>query len=44
VVPFVMLEHDRYGLALTYAGASLLFDPAGVWIATAITRPTQLLR
>lgn len=41
---FVMLERGRYGLALTYAGASLLFGLAGVWIATAVARQTQPVR
>jgi CrcB protein len=33
-----MLDHDRYLLAVSYAGASIVAGLAAVWVATAVVR------
>jgi CrcB protein len=38
-----MLDHDRYLLAVSYAGASIVAGLAAVWIATAIVRRVRMV-
>jgi CrcB protein len=38
-----MLDHDRYGLALGYAAASVTAGYLAIWIATATVRRTRAL-
>ncbi len=38
-----MLDHDRYGLALGYATASIAAGYLAIWIATAAVRRTRMI-
>ena len=38
-----MIEHDRYGLAVAYATASITVGYLAIWIATATVRRTRVL-
>ncbi len=38
-----MIEHDRYGLAASYAGASIAAGYLAIWLATAVVRRTRVI-
>jgi CrcB protein len=38
-----MLDHDRYGMAIGYAAASLAAGLAAVWVATAMVRRVRMV-
>jgi CrcB protein len=40
---FKMLDHDRYGLAVAYAAASLTAGYLAIWITTALVRRTRVV-
>lgn len=39
-----MLDHDRYGLAAAYAGASILAGYLAVWAGTILVRRVRVIR
>jgi CrcB protein len=43
VEALVMLDHDRYGLALGYAAASIVAGLFAVWIATQVVRRVRIV-
>jgi fluoride exporter len=38
-----MIEHHRYGLAASYAGASIAAGYLAIWLATALVRRTRVI-
>jgi CrcB protein len=38
-----MVEHDRYGLAASYATASIVAGYLAIWLATALVRRTSVI-
>ena len=38
-----MLDHDRYGLAVGYAAASIVAGYAAIWVTTALVRRVRVL-
>jgi CrcB protein len=38
-----MIEHHRYGLAASYAGASIAAGYLAIWLATAVVRRTRVI-
>lgn len=38
-----MIEHDRYGLAVSYAAASITAGYLAIWLATSVVRRTRVI-